>query len=109
MSVSTQAAGTKTPAKGPAAAPAPRKKRAPLSEEYLKNETPEERFSRLGTPRVRKAKKALEQIGNLASSRYKYTPAQIAKMAETLQKALDQAVAQFEPGGSDAEEAPFTF
>ena len=57
-------------------------------------ETPEARFQRLATARVKVAIKRVSLIGNLGGVAYKSTPEQRAKIKEALQQAVDVAVMQ---------------
>lgn len=57
-----------------------------------KNETPEDKFVRLGNARMNKAIKALRQIGQLGSRTYKGTASQKAKMETTLKDELTMAI-----------------
>lgn len=53
------------------------------------------RFIRMAVPRVRRAIKLLNQIGNLAGPNYLYTETQVTQMEESLTKALDKCFAAF--------------
>lgn len=52
------------------------------------NETPEQRFVRVGSKRVTKALDAIDLIGNLTGSSYKSTPAQRDKIVKALETAV---------------------
>lgn len=53
------------------------------------NETKAQKFVRLGVPRVQKAIKALDAIGNLAGSGYESTTEQQEKIITALREKLD--------------------
>jgi hypothetical protein len=48
------------------------------------NETKEQKFMRVVTPRIKKAVRAIRVIGNCFSTGYIYTPEQAAKILNTL-------------------------
>lgn len=52
------------------------------------NETKEARFIRVATPRVVRAIKYIELLGNCVSPTYGYTPDQIKKMTDAIEGAL---------------------
>jgi|SRR5579859_851268 len=70
-----------------------RKKLSPAElearKEFLANETKEEKFKRLCIPRVNKALKAIQQIGNLAA--YKPTITQIEQIMTALANSAQAA------------------
>ena len=59
-------------------------------------ETKEQKFVRIAEPRVTRACKAVSLLGNLASSSYEYSEAQVDAMFGAVQQALDTARAKFE-------------
>lgn len=67
------------------------------------NETKKQRFSRVVTPRVRKAVEAIKLIGNCAGPSYEYTEDQVTKIQTLLEEAFNGMLAKF--GGEGAEEA----
>jgi len=76
----------------------PGKKRAPLTEEE-KNKREAEKiaaFHKLATPRVRRAKKAIELVGNLSGSGYASTTDQVEKIRTVLTDAVTATMARFE-------------
>lgn len=54
-----------------------------------KDETKEERFIRVATPRVNKAIKFIKMLGFCSGSSYSYMPEQVNKMCKAIQSALD--------------------
>jgi hypothetical protein len=63
------------------------------------------KFKRLSAPRIQKAAKAIDLLGNLANtSSYEYTPEDIEKMFSYLQKQLDDVKAKFETSTKKFEE-----
>jgi len=62
-------------------------------------ESKTEKFSRLGTDRLKKALKAIKALKNLSGSQYEHTPEQIDVIEEKLQAALDDTISSF--GNSD--------
>lgn len=65
------------------------------------NETKKVKFKRLCQPRVNKAIKAIELIGNCAGAGYEYTPDDVALIIATLAKTLEQLSATFASKGVD--------
>lgn len=65
------------------------KKAARHRQEIPVDESKADRFTRVVIPRVDKAIKSIKIIGYCASSTYKYTPQQIAKIVSTLQDAIN--------------------
>lgn len=59
------------------------------------NETPRQRFGRIGQARMVNALHAIRLIGNLAASGYEYTADDIGLMHSTLKEALDLAFDRF--------------
>ena len=60
------------------------------------DETPEARFKRLGTKRIRAAVKRIQLVGNLSGPGYYYTPAQVDTLRKALQDGVDSAMARFD-------------
>lgn len=88
-SESEMAAPKKTPAKHAPAKPAPAAEEPKLSRH--------EKFVKLANRRVRKVLHGLEQIGNLSSSNYEYSEAEVDKLTEVLSNALQSCVDRFQP------------
>lgn len=61
----------------------------------VNQESKEQRFVRIAEPRITRACKAISLLGNLASSGYSYTDAQVDAMFTAVQKSLDDARAAF--------------
>lgn len=70
-----------------------------------KNETPEARFKRMAVARVNKCLKQISLLGNLAGSRYKSTPDQIARMETAFRDSLTNAFGRLK--GIKAEKKAF--
>lgn len=70
------------------------------------NETPEARFKRMATMRVNKALKAVSLLSNLAGSRYKSSPEQIAKIEGAFRDTLTAVFGQLR--GQKAAKQTFT-
>lgn len=60
-----------------------------------KDETKEQRFIRVCTPRVRKAVKMMDNIANCSGAAYVYTEKQVNDINATLTIALDNMLASF--------------
>lgn len=73
-----------------------------------KDETKEARFIRVCTARVRKAVKAISNIGNCASSNYSYTPEQLVVLNQSLITAMDDMQAKFQKKVVTTSEFSFT-
>lgn len=58
-------------------------------------ETKAAKFSRLATARINTAVKKISLIANLSGPGYEYTPDQIDKLREVLQKTVDNTMARF--------------
>ena len=58
-------------------------------------ETAEQKFVRLATKRTQAALVKIRLLGNLASSSYRYTPEQAAKITAVLRQAIDQLDSKF--------------
>lgn len=71
------------------------------------NETKAARFTRVVTPRVKKAVKAISVIGYCAGSTYEYTPEQIIQINAALVKAMDGMMSKFSAKAKS--EAEFAF
>lgn len=62
-----------------------------------KTETKADTFKRLANPRLKKALKAIDTLGNCSNpATYEYTPEQVAKMREVLTAKVDKVMQQFE-------------
>lgn len=59
-------------------------------------ESKSEKFKRLSGVRIRNAAKAINSLGNLATSAYEYTPEDVEKMFSYLQKQLDEVKTKYE-------------
>lgn len=80
------------------------KKRTRRTQEIPENESKSDRFTRVVTPRVVKAVKAIEVIGFCAGSTYEYTPKQVEQIIEVLTSGVNSLKANFagKAGGSDS-------
>jgi len=58
-------------------------------------ETKAERFTRVVTPRVNKAVKAIQVIGYCSSTTYEYTPEQVSQICNALNVAIDSIINRF--------------
>jgi predicted transcriptional regulator len=67
-----------------------------LSLDIQADETSAERFKRIANPRLAKCQVTIRALGKCSSKDYSYTPEQVAKIKEILQKELDSCIAQFE-------------
>lgn len=76
-------------------APKTRKKRTPPPE----NETAAQRFSRLGTVRLAKARKAVKNLASLAGKAYESTPEQRNLLFNTLKSEFLKLEESFKKGG----------
>ncbi len=61
-------------------------------------ETKAQKFKRVAQPRFIKAVKAIQVLGNCASSDYEYTQEQIEKIEKTLHAEVDEIMARFYGG-----------
>ncbi len=61
-------------------------------------ESKEERFKRLAEPRVNRALEKIRLIGNLATSKYVFTPEQSKKIIVALQGAVNEVEQKFQKG-----------
>lgn len=84
------------------------KKAVRRKQSISKDETKSERFSRVVTPRVNKAIKAIKVIGYCTGSSYEYTPMQSAEIIKVLAKAVDSLNDRFEKKAELQEEFTFT-
>lgn len=66
------------------------------------DETKAQKFVRLGSARVAKALKAIDQLGNLAGAGYERTDAQIAKIFAALDEHRNAALERFQSSGKAA-------
>ena len=72
-------------------------------------ETKEQKFERLATKRMQAALGKIKLIGNLASSSYRYTDEQSAKVVTTLRQAVDEVEGKFNKvRGETGGERPFS-
>lgn len=67
-------------------------------------ESKADKFKRLATMRTNNALKAMNGLGKLASSSYEYTPEQVEKIFQALQKTLDNAKDKFTKKAEEEEE-----
>ena len=65
-----------------------------------KNETKREKFVRVVTPRVNKAIKAIELVGNQAGAAYEPTAADIANVITAMRSAVDKVEKRFNTKGT---------
>lgn len=69
-----------------------------------------EKFQRLAESRVRKAAKAISLIGNLGNrSNYSYTPEDVRKMFNYLEKEVKEAKRRFDIDPDSSKNSEFTF
>lgn len=85
---------TSQPVAAVAAAPAKGKKGR---KHVPENETGAEKFRRLGSPRMLKAKKAITAIGNLSGAQYEWTEAQKTQIITDLRKWVNETESRFRP------------
>ena len=77
-------------------------------EPAVAGETKEQKFIRVGTYRINKTIKDIEQLGNLASkSSYAYSDEQVEKMLGAVEQALVDVKKKFTP--AEKKESKFTF
>jgi hypothetical protein len=87
-------------AKGTKAAQAP----TPIRKSTIDpNETKGQKFVRLANKRVPALLKGIDNLGNLASSNYEYTPEQVEKMFGAIQTRIDNARSHFEASTTERE------
>lgn len=67
-----------------------------------KDESKHNKFKRVCTPRLRKALKAIKQVGACSSKQYAYTNEQVTKIVTSLAKAVSTVEKQYT--GTHAEE-----
>lgn len=67
-------------------------------------ESKEDKFSRLGTDRLKKALTAIRALKNLSNSAYAYKPEQIEVMEEKLHAAVDDTINSFSTSKDAIEE-----
>ncbi len=65
------------------------------------DESPRERFLRLGPKRVENALKRIKQVSNLAGSGYQWEPAEAQQIIEALFDAIHDLKRKFEKKSSD--------
>lgn len=72
------------------------------------NETKNEKFVRIASPRVNAVIDKLDILSNCASSNYEYTEEQVENMFQAIRDAMDACYAQFQPRVK-SEKEKFTF
>lgn len=72
------------------------------------NETKNEKFVRIASPRVNAVIDKLDILSNCASSNYEYTEEQVENMFQAIRDAVDKCYAQFQPKAK-SEKEKFTF
>lgn len=72
------------------------------------NETKNEKFVRIASPRVNAVIDKLDILSNCASSNYEYTEEQVENMFQAIRDAIDDCYAQFQPKVK-SEKEKFTF
>lgn len=72
------------------------------------NETKNEKFVRIASPRVNAVIDKLDILSNCASSNYEYTEEQVENMFQAIRDAVDNCYAQFQPKVK-SEKEKFTF
>lgn len=83
------------------------KKNVRTRQSIPKDESKSDRFIRVVTPRINKAIKAIKVIGYCASSTYKYTPQQVAKIVSVLLDAINAIDDKFSEKSSNVGEFAF--
>ena len=73
-----------------------------------KDESKNERFIRIASPRVNSVIDKLDILSNCASSNYEYTEEQVEAMFDAIRNAVDACYAQFQPKVK-SEKEKFTF
>ena len=76
--------------------------------EIPENETKEQRFIRIATPRVNKVINALDILANCSGATYEYTEEQVEAMFDAIEMAVITAKKQFQPKQKD-EKNSFSF
>ena len=72
------------------------------------NETKNEKFVRIASPRINAVIDKLNILSNCASSNYEYTEEQVKNMFQAISDAVDACYAQFQPKVK-SEKEKFTF
>lgn len=72
------------------------------------NETKNEKFVRIASPRVNAVIDKLDILSNCASNNYEYTEEQVENMFQAVRDAVDACYAQFQPKVK-SEKEKFTF
>ena len=72
------------------------------------NETKNEKFVRIASPRVNAVIDKLDILSNCASGNYEYTEEQVENMFQAIRDAVDNCYAQFQPKVK-SEKEKFTF
>lgn len=72
------------------------------------NESKNEKFIRIASPRVNAVIDKLDILSNCASSNYEYTEEQVENMFQAIRDAVDACYAQFQPKVK-SEKEKFTF
>lgn len=65
-------------------------------------ESKRDKFKRIVEPRVKKALKSIQLIGNCSGSAYEYTPDDIALISTALERAMEQLRKQYVSKGAAA-------
>lgn len=73
-----------------------------------KNESKNEKFIRIASPRVNSVIDKLDILSNCASANYEYTEEQVEAMFDAIRNAVDNCYAQFQPKVK-SEKEKFTF
>ena len=73
-----------------------------------KDETKNEKFIRIASPRVNSVIDKLDILSNCASANYEYTEEQVEAMFDAIRTAVDNCYAQFQPKVK-SEKEKFTF
>lgn len=73
-----------------------------------KDETKEQRFIRVCTPRVNKTVKMINNIGHCSGAAYAYTSAQVDAIEAALAKAINEMSLSFSKQKRDAAQFKFT-
>ena len=71
------------------------KKQARKKADIPKDESKADRFTRVVTPRINKAVKAIRVIGYCSGSTYEFTPEQVKQIVQVLFKSVDNLEANF--------------
>lgn len=69
------------------------------------NESKQDRFKRVITPRMKRVLKALKMVGNCGGVNYNYTEEQVKKIENTLIEAMGNCIDCFKKGRTDSGES----